>query len=91
MTQVDGVWIADSPMGSVRVRFTEANPHGVLDHEVTLPNGTTFLNPLRVFTNGDGCEIVFTLFRHPGVEDAAYDADAATIARDLAALKTLLE
>ena len=48
-------------------------------------------NPLRVLADGDGCEVVFTLRRQPGMDDEAFDADAAAIRRDLATLRRLLE
>lgn len=88
---VDGEWIADSPMGKVKVRFVERNPFGVLDHVVVLPSGQAVYNPMRVVANGAGSEVIFTLFRRPEVADAELAADAAAVARDLAALKALLE
>jgi Polyketide cyclase / dehydrase and lipid transport len=89
--QVDGEWVADSPMGRVLVRFTPANDLGVLDHDVVLPDGTTVTNPLRVLADGDGSEVVFTLRRQPGTDDAAFEADAAAVAADLAALAQVLQ
>jgi hypothetical protein len=91
IANVDGVWIAESGMGSVRIQFAEHNDFGVLDHTVTLASGESFDNPMRTFPNGDGSEVVFTLFRQPDVDDAAFEADAAAIARDLATLKALME
>lgn len=88
---VEGTWVADSPMGRVTVRFVERNTLGVLDHEVTLPDGQTVYNPMRVVPNGEGSEVVFTLYRRPGVTDAELAADAETIARDLATLRALLQ
>ncbi|THG33394.1 SRPBCC family protein [Naasia lichenicola] len=88
---LDGEWVAESPMGSVTVVMAPDNEFGVLDHTVTLPDGTRSLNPLRVLPNERGSEVVFSLFRLPGVDDAAYEADAAAIAADLATLKRLLE
>ncbi|NUR05595.1 MAG: SRPBCC family protein [Nocardioidaceae bacterium] len=87
----DGRWFADSPMGEVEVRFASANPHGVLDHDVTLPDGTVVTNPMRVIPDGEGSEVVFTLRRRPGMTDAELDADAAAVRSDLATLKALLE
>ena len=87
----DGTWTATSPMGKVTVRFTERNTHGVLDHDVTLPTGETVHNPMRVVPNARGSELVFTLFRRPGTSDADFEADAAAVSRDLAALKALVE
>lgn len=91
IAEVDGAWIADSPMGKVTVRFVPRNAHGVLDHEVVLPSGTVVYNPLRVVPNDAGSEVVFTLFRRPDASDDDFAADADAVARDLAALKALLE
>lgn len=91
ITLVGDEWRADSPMGPVSIRFTPPNPYGVLDHDVTVASGETFHNAMRVIPNGSGSEVVFVLFRRPGVSDAEFEADARAIARDLEALKTLLE
>jgi hypothetical protein len=84
-------WAAESPLGPVRVRFTERNPYGILDHTVIFPDETEVYNPLRVVANGDGAEIIFTLFRRPEMTESDLARDAETVTRDLHALKTLLE
>lgn len=84
-------WRGMGPDGPIAIRFTPPNPYGVLDHQVTTPAGETIQCPLRVVANGDGAEVTFTLFRRTGVDQAAFEADAAWVARDLAALKALLE
>lgn len=89
--KIGGDWVADSPMGTISIRFADTNTFGVLDHDVTLPSGETFYNPMRVFPNADGSECVFTLYRQPNVTDEAYETDAATITKDLQALKAILE
>ena len=91
ISEADGRWVADSPMGEVEVQFSPRNDLGVLDHTVTLPTSEVFSNPMRVFANESGSEVVFTLLRMPGVSDDDFDRDAATIAADLQALKDLLE
>lgn len=58
-------WIASGQLGEVAVRFTPPNELGVLDHEVTLPNGELVHNALRVIPNAQGAEVVFTIFRRP--------------------------
>lgn len=88
---VAGEWIAESPMGKVKLRFAPPNALGVLDHDVTLESGATFHNPMRVVPNGDGSEVIFTLLRLPGTADDAFEADARTVARDLRELKRVLE
>ena len=84
-------WVTESPMGDVIVRFAPANAFGVLDHDVVMPDGTTFHNPLRVLPNAGGSEVVFTLFRLDGVTDAEFEADAVTIRADLERLRAVLE
>ncbi|MGH7495367.1 MAG: SRPBCC family protein [bacterium] len=88
---VDGDWIAESPMGSVKIKFAGKNKLGVLDHDVTLPSGENFYNPMRVFPNNDGCEVTFTLYRRPETSGQAFAEDAQAVARDLKKLKELAE
>ena len=54
-------WVSESPMGKVRVSFRGPIELGLLDHDVTLPDGAVVHNPLRVLPNDDGSEVVFTL------------------------------
>ncbi|MBC7670248.1 MAG: SRPBCC family protein [Gemmatimonadaceae bacterium] len=84
-------WIAHGPDGDVHVRFSPDNPYGVLDHWVTLPDGSELSIPLRVVANGDGAEVTLTLFRAPGMDDAAFARDQGLVAKDLATLKALME
>jgi hypothetical protein len=73
------------------VTFAEENKFGVLDHDVTLPSGVKFYNPMRVFPNNHGSELVFTVYRRPDGSDQEFANDANAVERDLAKLKTLLE
>ena len=84
-------WISHGPDGDVHVRFSPENPFGVLDHWVTLPDGTELSIPLRVVGNGDGAEVTLTLFRAPGMDDATFERDQGMVTQDLARLKALLE
>ncbi|MGE9695404.1 MULTISPECIES: polyketide cyclase [unclassified Streptomyces] len=85
-------WVAsDAPMGRVTVAFVPPNDLGVLDHDVTLPDGEVFNNPLRVITDGTGSLVVFTLRRPAGATDAEFERDAEMVTADLARLKELLE
>jgi len=56
-------------MGRVKVKFAAHNQFGVLDHDVTLPSGVKVYNPMCVFPNNDGSELVFTLYRRPEMSD----------------------
>jgi hypothetical protein len=86
-----GRWFGESPMGRVRIEMAPDNAYGVLDHDVTLPDGTVFHNPMRAVANGDGCELTFTVFRAVGADSASFEKDCAHVAGDLQALKRLLE
>jgi hypothetical protein len=88
---VDGSWVAQTKGGPVTVTFAPRNDFGVADHDVALPDGETVHNPLRVLPDGDGSEVVFTVRRRPEMTDEEFDADAAAVAADLAALKSILE
>jgi hypothetical protein len=88
---VIGEWVAESPMGTVKISFADKNRFGILDHDVTLPSGETFNNPMRVISNGDGSELVFTLYQRPGMSDSDFEKDEEQIKTDLAKLKTLIE
>jgi hypothetical protein len=88
---VAGEWIAESPMGRIKVEFTDKNKFGVLDHDVTLPSGEKVYNPMRVFPNSDGSELIFTLYRRPEMSNEMFVEDAKAVTRDLENLKILLE
>ncbi|WP_232493318.1 SRPBCC family protein [Novosphingobium kaempferiae] len=84
-------WLAETPLGEATIRFSPANDFGVLDHWVMLPGKPVVYIPLRLIENGTGTQVVFTLFRQPGMTDADFDRDAAMVGKDLTALKRLLE
>jgi hypothetical protein len=56
---VKGDWIAESPMGKIKIEFAVKNNFGVLDHDVTLPTGARSIT-LRI-SNNDGSELISLL------------------------------
>jgi hypothetical protein len=84
-------WVAETPQGPIKVRFTERNDFGVLDHYVIPKPGMELYIPMRVIANGAGSELIFTLFRLADMSDEKYAEDAEWVMRDLNALKKLLE
>jgi hypothetical protein len=91
MRQAGADWIADTADGPMTVCLTERNSLGVLDHSVTRPNGPTLYVPLRVVANGDGCDLVVTLFRWSDMSDEKFVLAVERVMRDLLAAKRLLE
>jgi carbon monoxide dehydrogenase subunit G len=93
VTVKDGVWHVntETELGIVRFAFCEDNAFGVLDHTVTFSSGLSQLNPMRVLANGDGSELMFTVFQTEGMSDAAFVKDVQAVTRDLKTIKMLLE
>lgn len=82
--------LVESPVGRVAVRFVPRNEFGVLDHDVTLPTGTTVTNPVRVLGHPEGSEVVFTI-RQIELTDDEFDRDTKMVEEDLDRLKHLME
>ncbi|MDF2662575.1 MAG: polyketide cyclase, partial [Paenibacillus sp.] len=83
--------IVETSEGPMKFRFVESNDYGVADHFVTLLSGECIYNPMRVIANGTSSEVMFTLFKRPGMSDEQYADDARNVASDLNALKAVLE
>ena len=84
-------WKARGPEGPIRIKFTDYNPFGVMDHWVDLGRGRVIYVPLRVVENDKGAEVQLTLFRQPEVTDSKFAEDEDWVRRDLLALKALAE
>jgi len=89
--RTDDGWVADTPAGEAKLRFTDRNPYGVLDHRVQVAGKPEVYIPLRMIANGSGTEVELVLFRQPEMSDADFARDAEAIEKDLASLKKLLE
>lgn len=82
------IWTAQQDgVGLVTIDFTPPNAFGILDHRVTLPDGNEIYVPIRAMANGDGTEVVFTLFRQPEMDDARWRRDEEWVRKDLEKLK----
>ena len=89
--QEGGAWLTDTPGGRIRIAMAPRNEFGVLDHEVTTPDGVTTHNAMRVTPVGDGSLLAFVVLRMPEATDAAFAVDCALVAKDLKTLGTLVE
>jgi hypothetical protein len=76
LRKMNDEWIAETPQGPMKVRFTERNDFGVLDHYVIPKPDKELYIPMRVIANGTGSELIFTLFRPPDMPDEKYAEDA---------------
>jgi hypothetical protein len=91
VTNVEGQWYVETTAGRLGLEFVSHNDFGVLDHYVTMPSGEVFYNPMRVFANDGGTEVVFTVRRSAGMSDDDFENDAQLVAADLERLKSVLE
>ena len=89
--QEGGTWFTDTPGGRIRIAMAPPNDFGVLDHDVTMPDGATTHNAMRVTPVGDGSLLTFVVLRPPEATDAEFERDCALVAKDLKTLGTLVE
>jgi hypothetical protein len=89
--EVDGEWIIDTPHGQNKVMLTERNSFGILDHHVRLTSGIEVYVPMRVVKNGDGSEVMLTVYQIPEMTDDGFAKDIQTVEKDLNHLKTIIE
>lgn len=80
-------WKARGPEGPIRIRFTGHNAFGVMDHRVELQDGRVVHVPMRVVANGEGAEVMLTLYRQPGMSEDAFRRDQDWVRRDLQHLR----
>jgi hypothetical protein len=83
-------WASGIDAGA-KVRFVERNKYGVLDHYVSIRSRAEVYVPMRVFPNGQGAEVLLTVFRQPGTSEQKFAEDTQWVRRDLEALKEFLE
>ncbi|MGC1134372.1 MAG: hypothetical protein WA941_16210 [Nitrososphaeraceae archaeon] len=89
--EVNGEWVVDTSQGQNKVMLAERNNFGILDHYVKLTSGVEVYVPMRVVKNGDGSEIMLTVFQTPEMTDERYAEDIKTVEKDLNHLKTIIE
>ena len=80
-------WKAQGPEGPIRIRFTGHNAFGVMDHWVELQDGRVVHVPMRIVANGEGAEVMLTLYRQPGMSEDAFRRDQDWVRRDLQHLR----
>ena len=91
MTNQGEFWVGKTDIGDIKIKFAPANDFGIVDHQVTLADGTTVNNPMRAIANNKGCEFTFTLFWMPNRTEKEFNEDAKAVTRDLQKLKEILE
>ena len=77
--------------GQNKVRLTERNNFGILDHYVKLTSGVEVYVPMRVVKNDDGSEVMLTVFQIPEMTDEVFAEDIKKVENDLNHLKNIIE
>ena len=83
INQLNGKWVAETAQGSVTIDLTERINFGILDHFVKLSSGAVIFVPMRVIKNGEGSEVIFTLFQTADMPDDKFAEDAKSVKQDL--------
>lgn len=84
-------WVTKTRSGRTVLRFARRNDYGILDHTIIAEGQSPVSVPMRVVENGEGAEIVYTLFQLPGMDDVTFRSEVEWITSDFNALKAMLE
>ncbi len=84
-------WRIQTDEGEFGVRFHASIEHGILDHVVELDEDVQVYVPMRVVPNGEGSEVLFTLFRMPAMPEQRWANDLTMVAADLERLRQVME
>ena len=88
---MNGEWVIETPHGQNKVMVAERNDFGILDHHVRLTSGVEVYVPMRVVKNGNGSEVMLTVFQTSEMTDEGFAKDIETVEKDLNHLKTIIE
>ena len=89
--EMNGEWVIETPHGQNKVMVAERNDFGILDHHVRLTSGVEVYVPMRVVKNGNGSEVMLTVFQTSEMTDEGFAKDIETVEKDLNHLKTIIE
>lgn len=87
----DNEWVVDAPAGRFTFRFSPRNSFGILDFVVFREGEPEIPMRVRVVANGDGTDLMLTVYQKPETDDAIHASEVEWIRADVATLKTLLE
>ncbi len=88
----DDFWLAVTPIGPVKIKMAPRNDYGICDHLVIPDPLVEIMVPMRVICNEEfSSDVIFTLFRQPGMPTAKYEEDSQMVMQDLRTLKSVLE
>ena len=83
-------WLVTTGHGEVGLRVAANATLGTIDFHMTPAPGVTVSAYSRVLASHDGSEYVFTQFQAPGMPDAAFEAQIATLREELTVLQSIV-
>jgi len=90
LEQDGSYWKAVGAESTLKIRFTDHNPYGVMDRYIETGFGKETAVPMRVVGNEEGSEVLITIFRQPFTSEEKFAEAVATLQRDLQTLHSLL-
>lgn len=78
-------------MRRIQIKMAPRNYFGVLNHDVTTPDGTTTHNAFRVSPVDEGSALTLVVLQAAGASDEAFEQDAAHVVKDIKSLQALME
>lgn len=76
-------WRAKGAEDALKVRFTEHNSYGVMDHWIDNGFGKEIYMPMRIVPNQEGAQVLLTLFRQPFTSDEKFQQELAVLQQNL--------
>ena len=84
-------WRVQTDEGEFGLRFMASVEHGVLDHVIEIADDLQVYVPMRVVPNGEGSEVLLTMFRQPAMTEHRWQTDLSLVRADLETLRTVME
>ncbi len=86
----DGWWMFQGPHGKARLKFSENEKFGILDHVFEDPDGKWDV-PMRVVSNGDFSEVVITLHKPQNFTDELFSERVKEVEEIFQKMKEAIE
>ena len=89
--RVNGDWIVETLQGPAKISIGKKNRFGVLDHFVKTSAGKERSVLMRVVQNGEGSEVIFTLFQTADMSDEMFVQDFKMVEQRSESPKSIME
>ncbi|TDQ41425.1 SRPBCC family protein [Aureibacillus halotolerans] len=84
-------WVMETTYGSMKIKITERNGFGVIDHYVSPAPDMVMYDAMRILPNGIHSEVFMTVFQGDWMSDEDYQQAIEMSKEDLHNLKSIME